>query len=330
MPVRKPLVLVCLLACIAAPLGAQPPSPTPTPRPAPPLRASFGSLVPEAKFEVGGAREFAATEDAFWILDRNTGTVSRIDPQTNKIAATVAAGKGACVGLAADFGRLLVPLCPQKSIARIDAKTNATTEALPAPLSAAARSITTGAGSVWVIADAKGTIARLDPAEKAVVALIDLPAPASSIAYGADALWVASASANTVTRINPYNNLIVETIAVPGGPRDLAVGGGAVWTLNQSDGSVTRIDAKANTVTTTIRMRAPLGADARIAFGEGSAWVAGATTPLIRIDPRTNQVAQIFSGAGSAVLSVAHGSLWIAASPTTVWRLDPKRVEATR
>jgi len=330
MPARTPLALVCLLWSLAARSQGQPPSPTPTPRPAPPLRAAFGSLVPEATFAVGGLRDFAATEDAVWILDRNTGSVSRIDPATNKVAATVAAGKGACVGLAADSGRLLVPLCPQKSIARIDTRTNAIAEALPAPLFAAARSIAIGVGSVWTIADAKGTIARVDPVEKTVVALIDLPAAPSSLAYGADALWAASAGANTVTRVNPYNNLVVETIAVPGGPRDLTVGGGAVWTLNQSDGSVTRIDAKSNTITTTIRIPAPLGAHARIAFGEGSVWVAGATTPLVRIDPRNNQVAQIFTGTGTAVLAVAHGSLWIGGSPATVWRLDPRRVEATR
>jgi len=93
---------------------------------------------------------------------------------------------------------------------------------------------------------------------------------------------------------------------------------------------VSRIDPQTNTLTTTIRIGAPAGTDARIAFGEGSLWVAGTALPLVRIDPRTNQVVQIFEGAGSPTLAVAHGSLWLAGSAKSVWRLDPKRIEATR
>jgi virginiamycin B lyase len=330
MSARSPLAVVCLVAGLAVSAPAQPPTPTPTPRPAPPLHIAFSSLVPDAKFEVGGVRDFAATDDAFWILDRSSGALTRFDPKTNKSVATVAVGKGGCIGLAADFGSILLPQCATKTIVRVDSKTNAIGEPLPAPLSPTARSVATGVGSVWTIADPKGTLARIDPVEKAVVALIDLPSSTSSLAYGADALWVASAAANTVTRVNPYNNVIVETIAVSGGPRDLAIGGGSVWTLNAADGSVTRIDAKTNSITTTIKIAASPGTDARIAFGEGSVWVASTGTPLVRIDPRTNQVVQIFAGVGYAALSIAHGSLWMAASPTAVWRLDPKRIEATR
>jgi streptogramin lyase len=50
----------------------------------------------------------------------------------------------------------------------------------------------------------------------------------------------------------------------------------------------------------------------------------------MRIDPRTNQVAQMFAGAGSPALTIAHGSLWLSGSAKSVWRLDPRRVEATR
>lgn len=330
MSARPSPILACLFAAFASTSEAQPPPATPTPKPPPPLRIPFSSLVPEATLAISGTRDFAATDDALWIGSREAGTVSRIDPQTNKIVQSIPAGKGACIGMAADFGSVLVPQCAQNAIVRIDAKTNASTEVLPAPLSSSARSIATGVGSVWVISDAKGTISRVDPVEKTVVALIDLPSAATALAYGADALWAASVKGNSVSRINPYNNLIVETIAAPNGPLDLAVGGGAVWSWNQADGSVTRIDPKTNTITTTIKIGAPMGADARIAFGLGSVWVAGTGTPLVRIDPRTNQVVQIFTGAGTASLAVAHGALWIAASPTTVWRLDPKRVEATR
>ncbi len=68
----------------------------------------------------------------------------------------------------------------------------------------------------------------------------------------------------------------------------------------------------------------------QIAVGEGSVWVSAPGVPLLRIDPRTNQVAQIFTGLGGGQVFVAEGSVWIVADAKTVWRLDPKRIEATR
>lgn len=330
MPSRSWFFLASLLTVPGSTSSAQAPAASPTPKAPPPMRLAFASLVPEATFDVGESREFGAGEDALWVVNREAGAISRIDPATNKVTQTVAIGPGLCGGLIADFGSVLVPQCGKKAIARVDAKTNAATDPIPTALLETARSFATGVGSVWVIADAKGTIARIDPVEKTVVALVDTAPGAIALAFGADALWVASASSNLVTRVNPFNNLIVETIAVPNQPRDIATGGGSVWTWNQGDGSVTRIDPKTNTVTTTIRIGAPVGKDARIAFGEGSVWVAGTTLPLVRIDPRTNQVAQMFAGDGRPGLAIAHGSLWLAGSAKSVWRLDPRRIEATR
>jgi YVTN family beta-propeller protein len=194
-------------------------------------------------------------------VNREYGAISRIDPATNKVTQTVAVGPGLCAGLIADFSRP-DPRCRDEAIARVGREDERRDRPHPGALSDAARSCATGVGSVWVVADAKGTIARIDPVEKSVVALIDTAPGAIALAFGGDALWVASASSNLVTRVNPFNNLIVETIAVPNQPRDIATGSGAVWTWNQGDGSVTRIDPKTNTVTTTIGIAAPVGRSA--------------------------------------------------------------------
>ena len=49
-----------------------------------------------------------------------------------------------------------------------------------------------------------------------------------------------------------------------------------------------------------------------------------------RIDPRTNHVVQIFTGAGGGAIAVGQGSVWVATAPTAVSRLDPQRIVATR
>jgi streptogramin lyase len=66
-----------------------------------------------------------------------------------------------------------------------------------------------------------------------------------------------------------------------------------------------------------------------IAAGEGSVWISAPGVPLVRIEPRTNKVAQRFTGDGGGAVLVAHGSLWLAAGSQTL-RLDPKLVAALR
>ena len=146
--------------------------------------------------------------------------------------------------------------------------------------------------------------------------------------FHGDALWVTSGVGRTLTRINPNNHEVVEVIDVGPLPGRLAAADGAVWTLNRGDGSVTRVDPETNKAVTSIS----IGKDAaagEIAAGEGSVWISAPGVPLLRIDPRTNKVAQRFTGDGGGAIMVAHGSLWIAAGAQTL-RVDPKLVAALR
>ena len=308
---------------------AQTTSPTPSPKPPPPLRLPFTALVPEAAIPIAGASDFSATDDAVWIVSRAVGEVTRIDAKTNAAAPKLRVGQDLCAGAAADFGGLFFPRCPAGAIARIDTKTNAPGESIATPVHKDGRSVATGIGSLWVIADSRGTLARLDPVANALVAEIHTEPGATDLAFGEDALWVANPEKNTLTRVNPHNNLIVKTIPVPGGPVTLAAGEGAIWTWNRNDGSLSRINAKENTVEATVKPGLGPG-DARIVAGEGSIWISRTGATLSRVDPRTNHVAQIFTGTASGAITVAHGSVWLAISPNTVWRLDPRRIEATR
>ncbi len=290
----------------------------------------FAALRPEAVFAVGGPSDVTASEDAVWMADRTSGALRRIDPKDSRVLLTVATGPGLCAGPATDFGEVLLPRCGSSELFRVDAGTSKPTEPLPSPIAALAHSIATGVGSVWVITDDAGTVARLDPVMKTAVAEIYTPPGATSIVFGEGSLWVTSPLRNSLTRINPHNNLIVETISILGGPSDVAAGEGAVWTWNRSDGSVSRIDPGTNTVVSTIVLPAAAGSEGRIRAGEGSVWLSNASSRLTRIDARTNRIAQVFTGTGDPALSLAHGSLWMSGGPGVMWRLDPRRIEATR
>jgi virginiamycin B lyase len=296
---------------------------------APPLRLPFGLLKPDAVLDLAGVGALAVIDDAVWVTNRAAGTAIRIDPKTNKVAQTIAVGQAPCGAPVGGFGSLWVSLCGLPGVARVDLTTNAVTATIKTSVGGESQSMAIGVGSLWLLTDAKGTLARFDPATNAAVAEAYLAAGSNALVFGQGALWATSAAGNLLTRLNPNTNVIVETITVGKAPRAVAVGEGAVWTLNQGDGTVSRVDPKTNKTTDVITL-GPMGAEGEIIAGEGSVWVSAAGTPLIRIDPRTKLVVQQFTGPGGGAVVVGQGSLWIAASATAVWRIDPKRVEATR
>jgi virginiamycin B lyase len=357
------VALTILLGTISTGL-AQSPKPEPTPA-APPIRLALTSLVPDATFEFAGDLRFASAQDAIWVSSRTTGKLTRIDTKTNKPGVSVEAGKEPCSGIVSAFRSLWVPLCGANSLARIEppvepaaaaAKPEAKlpdakpAEAKPAETKPADAKpaedkpspkpitlITTGirgvgalvsaTGSIWIVTDSKGTLARIDPDTNAVVAEVTVAAGATNIVAAGDALWVTSPKG--VSRVNGYTNVVEETIKVGPSPLAVASGEGAVWVLNGGDGSVSKIDPKTNKVTETIKAGST-GTTGSIVVAEGSVWLSTPGFPLSRIDPKTNRLAQQFTGPGGGVLLVAQKSIWLNATPTHVWRIDPRRVEATR
>ena len=322
------MVKICS-ALLLASLALQP---TPAPRPGvktPGIRVPIERLKPEAVFPVPGTPDWLAIDEAVWVSNKPRDSVSRLDPKTNTVTATIPVGKAPCSGVAAGFGSLWVPNCGDNTMSRVDLKSEKVIATIKTTIGNSEGSIVAGAGSVWLMTDAKGTLARFDPATNAVVAEIYVASGSYGLAFGEDAVWVTSTEHSTVARVDPRTNLVVETIPVGKSPRFIAAGGGAVWTLNQGDGSVSRIDPKTNKVVATIEVGVP-GPGGEIAVGEGSVWVTAFEFPLSRIDPTRNAVVQQFAGPGGDAVRVGLGSVWLSnLRAGNIWRLDPRRVEAT-
>lgn len=295
----------------------------------PGIQIPISALKPEAVFDVPGTPDWIAVGESVWISNMPKNSVARLDPASNKTAATVAVGEKPCSGLAIGFGSLWVPNCGPRTISRVDLKTGQTTAEFAIGIGDSEGGIATGAGSVWIVTDRRGTLARIDPAANKVIAEIYLPDGSYGVAFGEGAVWVTCTESNSVSRIDPNTNLVAETIKVGKNPRFLTVGEGSVWTLNQGDGSVSRIDPKTNKVIATIDVGVP-GGGGDIDAGEGSIWVTAFGFPISRIDPSANKVAQQFTGDGGDALRVGLGSVWLSNyKQGTVWRIDPKRVMAT-
>src|SRR5581483_8196293 len=169
-------------------------------------------------------------------------------------------------------GSVWVPVCGDTpALARIDLKTNQITQTLPLMPADSEGGITASPDSVWMVTDAAGTLARIDPKTNSVRAKIQLPAGAANPLYDNGLVWVTSFKTNELVAVSPKTNAIVATIPVGVQPRFLTVGGGSVWTLNQGDGTVTRVDTKSRMVLATIAAGIP-GKGGEICYGFGAVW----------------------------------------------------------
>jgi virginiamycin B lyase len=285
-------------------------------------------LTADATLPISLAPGAAASDDAVWILDARAGSVVRVEAKGNKVGTAVPVGAQACASLVVAFTSVWAPSCGDRTVVRINPADLKVTAKAGVEVADPDGRIASGIGSIWVVTDRKGVVTRIDPDTNQPVAEIHVAGGAAAVLFHGDALWVTSGAGKTLTRINPHNNEIVETIAVGPEPVRLAAADGAVWTLNRGDGSVTRVDTATNKAVVTISIGKDV-ASGDIAAGEGSVWISASGVPLVRIDTRTNKLAQRFSGDGGGAVFVAHGSLWLAAGSQTL-RLDPRLVAAMR
>lgn len=325
MRATAPLCLMLVAAGVPATLGLAQTEPAKAPARSPDT-LELSRLVADATLSVRLSPGAVTVGKALWMASPE-GAVA-IDAATNAVSAPVPAAGTPCASPAVDAGVLWLPRCAPGALARIDTTSKAVTTSTVGP-SDPGGSIAACVGSVWVATGAAGVVSRLDPDSREVVAEVYVAREPSGIACAGDALWITSAAGHTLTRVNPHTNVVEETIPVGPRPGRVVMGDGAVWTLNRGDHSVSRVDPATNKVVATIVVGHDAGAG-DIAAGEGAVWLSAPGSPLLRIDPRANRVAQRFTGAGGGAVAVAHGSVWVATGPATTWRLDPRLVAAIR
>ena len=125
------------------------------------------------------------------------------------------------------------------AVNRIDPKTNTRVARVELPGEACA-GLVAGAGSIWLIIDKLGSLARIDPANGAVLDTFHVPAGSYNPAFLGGTPWVTHADGADVTGIDAASGKTIATVVTGPNPRFLSVGAGAVWTLNQGDGTLMR------------------------------------------------------------------------------------------
>jgi virginiamycin B lyase len=300
----------------------------------PGVQIAMSALKPEATLELSAAPMAMHFGEAITVAE--AGGLRRFDPKTNKSftpSRDDSSVAQACGGVISAFGATWSVSCGKSQLMKLtekDKKTSAV-ELGSAPVAHTALAATSD--SVWLLADAKTTLLRIDPQTNTVVAEIRLPSACAALLSADNALWIACPNEARLLKLNPNTNLIDKRIEVAAEPVALASGAGAVWVLSRKEGKLSRIDPKTDKVVTTIDLGIP-NAQGQLAFGAEALWASVVGFPLMRIEPGAEPekalVAQQFYGSGGGVLAFGAGALWVGSKDAnSLLRIDPRRVRAT-
>jgi DNA-binding SARP family transcriptional activator/ABC-type branched-subunit amino acid transport system substrate-binding protein len=141
----------------------------------------------------------AVGEDAVWAISGSSATVLRIDARTGRVTARIpiVASRGTQspypIALAVGLGSVWVLNATAATVTRIDPAQAGVTTTIPLGIERVPRRIAVGAGAAWV-ADADGTLARIDPTTNALTTTPIAPS-LYDVAAGAHGVWVTSGSA---------------------------------------------------------------------------------------------------------------------------------------
>jgi streptogramin lyase len=228
--------------------------------------------------EVGG--------EAIWIADTGTGTIYKIDPDSESVALTFRAMMNARDShLGFGHGSLWV--------------------------------VTDGGRG-------DNVLTRFNAETGAVEAAIALPTHSMGGAhYAFDSVWVVGTRRNELYRIDPATNAIVSTTALERDPAYVISAEGSVW-VNSRSGFVQRIDPVTGEVIARIETTYQ-GVD-QLTAGGGFIWLGTSFAAVTQIDPATNTIRRAWIGdqlQSTPDLLYAFGALWTYESPKAFLRITP-------
>jgi virginiamycin B lyase len=313
MVIRKALVA---LATLAAAFGG-PARAAEVPKPGvPAVQRPMSELKPLAVLKIGKTADWVSIAGgSVWVGSTGPNAVTRIDAGRNAISGVVALPGEPCAGLAQGLGYLWVPLCADKAgghagLAKIDLKTGKIARLFAVAPAGGEGGAAVSGDSVWMITDAKGSLARIDPATGRTRQVVRLPAGAFNVAHAGARLYVSQATGAQVMVVDARTGKLLGATPTGPNPRFLSAGADAAWTLNQGDGSVSRIDARSRKPGPTVALGEP-GHGGDIVYRDGRVWTTMNTLPLTLTDARNGQVLRQWTGAGGDSLGVSADAIWL-------------------
>ena len=250
----------------------------------------------------------AVDGEAIWVTNIFDDTLSRIDPVSNVVTASIPV-PGYPAGVVSDGLSVWVTHLSTGMLSRVDIATREVAETIS--VGALPGNLALAAGAVWVVVEGENLVMKVDPRTDEILDAIEVAPDPFGIAAVGDTLWVTSPGAGVVTRIDATSGEVVAEIDVPDA-YDVAASADAVWISirpsRPASGAVVRIDPKTNEVVA----RVPVGYEpAGMTMAGDSLYVAMAGEPTL-VQVRVDRVrARIAVGMKSVAVARGFGSLWL-------------------
>ena len=254
--------------------------------------------------------EVAASDEWVWVLNSNdgAGTISRIDAETRQRVSTFSV-TGTPRNIVAAFDSLWVGTL-EGSVFRVEPSTDVVESSWTLPNAGESTVFDFDQGAGWlaagpdtIFAGSSRAISRIDPStsrlrpqESAVWGPMD---------YGFGSLWVLG---RELERLNATTMRRVSTVELASGYTDLATGFGSVWIADDEGRAVLRIDAVQEAIVRTYDL---VGSALGVAVGADAVWASSEDGTVARIDPESDDVANVRVGGAPRGLDVAAGAVWV-------------------
>jgi DNA-binding beta-propeller fold protein YncE/predicted Ser/Thr protein kinase len=269
-----------------------------------------------------GPLRVAAGEGSVWVTSAPAGTLTRIDPDSQrKIGKPIHLAAGIS-GVATGEGGVWVSSPRAGRVLRIDPDDGRVTARINVGGSPGA--IVVGGHRVWVADDDGGGVTAIN-AQGGKIFKRHIPPLATPVrlAVGAAGLWVSSASTGTVRRIDLGEAAAAAAVPVGRGPAGITTGGGQVWVANARGDTVSRLEPATRALLAVPVGEGPGGIDA----GTDSVWVANVregTVSRIDIEDAETVGDPIEVGPRPGAVAVGEEAVWVANNGDgTITRIEP-------
>jgi len=244
---------------------------------------------------------------SIWAASTFGGTVTRIDPATNEIVATIRVGRQTAASARNAAGSSYLGVSDD---------------------------------AVWVSLSGPDVVKRIDPLTNEVVARIAVDSYPHQAVFAGGFVWVPSGEDNvgsgSLSKIDPATDSVVDVFPVGtshghyssyAGPEAMVEADGDLWMSVHNMAALVRFDVETEAVVDVIRLFGIACGD--LGVSDDSVWTtAGACTPppypwTARVDHGTGAILDAWPIRGSTDAEAAFGMMWISTTGGRIVQIDP-------
>lgn len=270
--------------------------------------AASATAPPSVAVAVGATpMSVLASGEAVWVANKDDGTVSRIDANSDHVIATIKIG-GEPWGLASDGSSVWVGNYGEGTITRVDTATNKIAARIHVgrePIALDYRN-----GSLWAADYAASRLFRFDASTGKVTRRYRLRGSHLDVLARTSGIWVVSEDG--IVRVDPRSGHIKTRIRGGSDTTFLTPCAGSLWASNFMGTKLWRINER--TAKITGRPRVGTGG-AGIGCFDRSLWLASYNrNSVLQIDPSGAIVGRFQTGNSPTDVATSADSVWVANS----------------